>query len=64
MEASQKVFDHLRYNKLPINYTVKDGLILIDCKGWDINEIDDLIMVVGGKRKEFIVEVPVETNNN
>ena len=62
MDHSQKVFDHIRYNRLPLQYSMDGDYIYIDCSGWDIREIDEMIMVIGGKRKGFIVEIKNEDN--
>ncbi len=60
MDHSLKVFDHIKYNKLPLKYKLTEEALYIDCSGWDINEIDNMILLIGGTREGFIVTVPVE----
>ena len=60
MDHSLKAFDHIRYNRLPLKYEIMDDFVLIDCSSWDISEIDDMIMTIGGTREGFIVKIGVE----
>jgi hypothetical protein len=35
-------------------------VISIHCGGWDIREIDNMIMTIGGTREGFIVKIEVK----
>lgn len=60
MTEFNKVFDHIKYNRLPLQYKIDNNIVSIDCRGWDIKEIDDMIMVVGGTRDGFTVNIEVD----
>jgi hypothetical protein len=62
--AISKIFDHIRYNKLPIKFVISDDYIEVDCRGWDINEIDTFIMLTHGSRNEFTVKVRLGPHGN
>ena len=60
MDRFLRVFDHIRYNQLPLQYSICDNVISIHCGGWDIREIDQLIMTIGGTREGFIIKIEVK----
>jgi hypothetical protein len=60
MEHFQKIFNHIYFNNLPLVYKIEGNDLLIDCRCWDINEIDELIMKIGGTRNEFIIRIKGE----
>ena len=62
--AISKAIEHIRYNKLPLQYKVIGDHLEIDCSGWDINEIDHFVMIMQGKRNEFIIKIPSGPHSN
>lgn len=62
MDLFQKVYKHLKEYNLPVKYSVSNKMIKIDCKSWDIREIDELILEIGGTRNGFIITIKEDSN--
>ncbi|MEY3787123.1 MAG: hypothetical protein RIQ94_187 [Pseudomonadota bacterium] len=55
MDLFQKVYNFIKSSNLPMSYSIKNDVVSIDCRGWDIDEIDDMIKEIGGTREGFTV---------
>ena len=64
MEHFQKVFSHIKRNKLPIKYKTDGNFLYVDCSGWDITEMDTFCALTNGKRNEFIIVVEQKGEND
>lgn len=57
MGHCRKLLDSI---KAPVRYEISTGYLFLDCKGWDIDEIDELMIKYNGTRDCFILKIKLE----
>ena len=51
------VFDYIVKNKLPLSMCKTGEFLIINCHAWDVQEIDDLLLLFEGTRIGFDIKI-------
>lgn len=54
------VFDYIVKNDLPLSMEKSGKYIIVNCHAWDIEEIDDFVLIFKGIRIGFDVKINME----